>query len=314
MKALVTGGAGFIGSSLCEALLNEGHQVIAFDDLSTGSSKNIAALTGRAGFRFVRGDCRKMEEMRPVVHGSEVVFHLAARANVRLDGADPYEMFEENVTATQVLLEATRSERAKSFVFASSSTVYGEPRLLPTPEDYSPLQPISIYGATKLASESIISGYAATYGLDATILRLANIVGPRCDRGVIHDFVAGLKSDPLRLRILGDGSQRKSYLHVDDCVSAFLIASREAKGVSVLNVGSEDQAGVVEIAGVVAEAMGLHPRYEFTGGVDGGRGWKGDVKSMVLDVGRLKGLGWKPSCGSIGAVKRTLEGLGIKAS
>jgi UDP-glucose 4-epimerase len=307
LKALVTGGAGFIGSSLCEALLGEGYQVVAYDDLSTGSLPNVSALKGRAGFEFVKGDCREMGEVRPVVRGSDAIFHLAASAEVRLNRTSPQEMFEENVTATQVLLEAARSSNATSFVFASSSTVYGEPRVFPTPEDYSPLQPISIYGATKLASESMISGYGATYGLDATILRLANIVGRRCERGVIRDFVSGLKSDPARLRILGDGSQRKSYLHVDDCVSAFLLASRKAKGVSVINVGSEDQAGVVEIADAVAEEMGLHPRYEFTGGVDGGRGWKGDVKEMVLDVGKLKGLGWKPSSGSIGAVRKTLK-------
>lgn len=309
MKALVTGGAGFIGSSLCEALLGEGYRVVAFDDLSTGSLLNISSLMGSAGFEFVKGDCRKGEDVHAAMKGVDRVFHLAAIAEVRPELYPPTEVIEHNVFGTQVLLEASITSDIESFAFASSSTVYGEPTVLPTPEDYSPLEPISIYGATKLASEGIISGYVGTYGLNAVVLRLANIVGERSHRGVIHDFVTKLTSDPSKLEILGDGSQAKSYLYVEDCVRAFLAAGRGANGFEAYNVGSEDQVNVREMAAVVSKSMGLKPMLHFTGGVDGGRGWKGDVKSMLLDVHKIRRLGWKPSGNSIAAVQKTVSAM-----
>ncbi|HVP23384.1 MAG TPA: NAD-dependent epimerase/dehydratase family protein [Conexivisphaerales archaeon] len=309
MKALVTGGAGFIGSTLCQTLLELGHRVVAFDDLSTGEISNIAALMESPGFELVRGDCRRYEEVVPAARDVDIVYHLAARAEVRPEKASPREMFEENVSATQVLLEAARTGRARKVIFASSSTVYGEAVVIPTPEDYAPLNPVSVYGATKLASEAIISAYVGTYGFDAAILRLANIVGPRCSHGVVHDFVEKLMRDPSSLRILGDGRQRKSYLRVDDCARAFVVAGESCNGLQVFNVGSEDQAEVTDIALAVADAMNVQPRLEYGVGAEGGRGWKGDVRTMLLDVGRIRKLGWSPSCGSLDAVRWMARGL-----
>ncbi len=306
MKALVTGGAGFIGSSLCEALLGEGHEVVAFDNLSYGSMANLSNVQGKEGFTFVKGDCRSRADLRAPLADADMVFHLAALADVRLEKGGPAEIFDENVRATEALLEAMASSPAHLLAFASSSTVYGEPTVIPTPEDYSPLVPISIYGASKLASEALISGFVSACGLDAAVLRFANVVGGRGRRGVLPEFVSGLKSDAKRLKILGDGTQNKSYLYVDDCVKACLVASGAAKGFDVYNVGSEDQIDVLTIARIVSQAMSVTPRLEFVGGVDGGRGWKGDVKSMCLNVRKLKRLGWAPAYDSKGAILQAL--------
>ena len=190
-------------------------------------------------------------------------------------------------------------------VFASTSTVYGDAKIIPTPENYSPLEPISIYGASKLASEALIASYCHTYKKRAVILRLANIVGPRSRHGVINDFIVKLRRNPKQLEILGDGRQTKSYLHIDDCINAILKACKTAKDtVEVFNLGSDDQIEVARIAEIVSEEMNLDDvQFRFTGGVDGGRGWVGDVKSMLLDTNKLKSRGWRPRYSSEEAVK-----------
>jgi UDP-glucose 4-epimerase len=255
----------------------------------------------------LKGDVKSSNVCIRAIRGIDTVFHFAANPEVRLDKADPKACFEENVLSTQVILEATRGSSVHSFVFASSSTVYGDATFLPTPEDYSPLIPVSVYGACKLASEALIEAYAKTYGFNATIIRLANIIGPRSNHGVIPDFIRKLRDNPAVVEILGDGSQTKSYLHIDDCVSAITSAAGISKGVSIYNVGSEDQIGVVQIADIISQEMKLNPLYQFTGGVDGGRGWSGDVKNMFLDTGRIRSLGWKAKFGSVEAVRTTVR-------
>jgi UDP-glucose 4-epimerase len=235
------------------------------------------------------------------------VIHFAANPEVRLDSTDSITSFRENVVATHSVLEALVHSPAKAFVFASSSTVYGDAKVFPTPEDYAPLLPVSVYGATKLAGEALVAAYSKTYGLNAGILRLANIVGPRGRIGIVPDFIRKLKTNPGRLQILGDGTQRKSYLHVDDCVEAVLKVLPTLRGVEIYNVGSEGQTDVREIADIVCQGLKLHPHYEFTGGVDGGRGWVGDVKFMLLDTRKLRSLGWKPRRTSSEAVKKTID-------
>ncbi|MEM1551281.1 MAG: NAD-dependent epimerase/dehydratase family protein [Candidatus Bathyarchaeia archaeon] len=308
-KILVTGGAGFIGSHLVDRLCKMGKDVIVFDNLSSGTIENVRKWLGTPGFRFIRGDLLSLEEVVKSINGCDTVFHLAANPEVRVGSENPQIHYEQNVLTTFNLLEAIRKVGVvKTLVFTSSSTVYGDAETIPTPEDYAPLKPLSTYGASKLAAEALISAYANTYGFKAIIYRLANIVGLRSQHGVIYDFIKKLRENPERLEILGDGTQMKSYLHVEDCVDAILIgleASNER--VSIFNVGSEDQIVVREIADIVCAKMGLkNVQYVFTGGVDGGRGWKGDVKVMLLNIERLKSLGWRPKLNSRQAVERAV--------
>ena len=306
MKALVTGGAGFIGSSLCESLVDGGDEVVAFDNFSSGSVSNLSRLKGKRGFKVTEGDVRSRPEIRRAVSHVDMVYHFAAYPEVRLEKADPETCFEENVLATKALLEAIRGSGVHCLVFASSSTVYGDAEVRPTPEDYSPMLPISIYGACKLASEALIVAYAKTYGFDATILRFANIVGPRSNHGVVPDFIRKLRAKPNALEILGNGSQLKSYLHIDDCVSAVITVASASKGISIFNIGSGDQIDVREVADIICNAMKLRPQYRFTGGIDGGRGWQGDVMNMLLGTTKLRSLGWKPERSSAEAVRMTV--------
>jgi len=308
-KILVTGGAGFIGSHLCERLVKDGHSVIALDNLSSGSRRNLLSVKDRNGFRLAEGDCKSVSEIKTAAKDANLLFHFAANPEVRIDRSGPRVCFRENVLATEAVLEAVSHGSVKTLVFASSSTVYGDASILPTPEDYAPLLPVSIYGACKLASETLIVAHAKTYGFNAVILRLANIIGPRSGHGVVLDFITKLRSDPNELEILGDGTQAKSYLHVSDCVEAILRSVNSSEGIAIYNVGSEDQVDVTAVARLVADSMNLAPRFKITGGVSGGRGWVGDVKNMLLDVTRLKSLGWKPRFSSAGAVELTANQL-----
>ncbi|NIU39729.1 NAD-dependent epimerase/dehydratase family protein, partial [Candidatus Bathyarchaeota archaeon] len=292
-KILITGGAGFIGSHLVDRLMMGGQNVTVFDNLSNGSLKNLESWLENEHFRFIKGDLKKLGDVGEAVKGIELVFHLAANPEVRVGETDPYIHFQENLMATFNLLEAVRkSASAKTFVFFSTSTVYGEAAILPTPENYGPSIPISTYGASKLGCEALVSSYAHTFGLRALILRVANVVGSRANHGVIIDFINKLETDPRRLEILGDGTQKKSYLHIEDFIDATLrLTSRfldDEKKVDIYNVGSVDQIEVKKIAEVVAEEIGFRDvAFVFTGGVDGGRGWLGDVKIMLLSIDKL---------------------------
>ncbi len=311
-RVLVTGGAGFIGSHLVDKLMENKNHTRVFDNLSGGSPENVKRWLNNRGFEFHKGDLLSRQDTEKAVENCEAVFHLAANPEVRLSSVSPDVHFEQNVVATYNLLEAARkSGTAKSFVFTSSSTVYGEASQIPTPEDYAPLEPISVYGASKMASEALIMAYAHTYGFDAVIYRLANIIGPRSGHGVIHDFIEKLRRNPHELEVLGDGTQAKSYLYVDDCVEAMLFSyERSSRCVEVYNLGSDDRIDVNSIARIVVEEMGLRDvSFRYTGGVDGGRGWKGDIKYMLLDVDRLGSLGWKSRLNSVEAVTKTVKDM-----
>jgi len=309
-RVLVTGGAGFIGSHLVDRLVSIGSNVVVLDDLSSGSLKNLSSSLGR--IEFVKGSLLDSGLVERVVKGCDVVFHLAANPEVRVGSTSPSTHFNQNVLATFNLLEAVRRcGSVKLFVFTSSSTVYGEPSVFPTPEDYAPLKPISVYGASKLACEALISSYSFSFKFRSVIFRLANIVGSRLNHGVIYDFIRKLRVNPRVLEVLGDGSQSKSYLYVDDCIDGMLLGVEKSSGqVEIFNVGSEDKVSVVEIARIFIEALGLRDvELRFTGGVDGGRGWVGDVKQMLLDVSRLKALGWRIRFNSREAVELTAKQL-----
>ncbi|MFA4646312.1 NAD-dependent epimerase/dehydratase family protein [Pyrococcus kukulkanii] len=313
MRVLVTGGAGFIGSHLVDALMERGYEVRVLDDLSAGVLENIERWLDHERFEFIKGDMRDPGIVEEAVKDVDVVFHLAANPEVRIGSQSPELLYETNVLITYNLLQAMRDSNAKYLVFTSSSTVYGDAEKLPTPEDYAPLEPISVYGGAKLAAEAMISGYAHTFDFNALIIRLANIIGKRSNHGVIYDFINKLRRNPEELEILGDGTQRKSYLHVSDTIEGMLTIfehfRKEGKRVDFYNLGNEDWITVREIAEIVSEEMGLSPEFKFTGGVDGGRGWKGDVKLMLLDISKAKRTGWRPRLNSHEAVRRTVREL-----
>jgi UDP-glucose 4-epimerase len=308
-RVIVTGGAGFIGSHLTEELLKSNCKVTVIDDFSAGRMENIQHLKGNPSLRVVRMDLKSPRKLAEIVRKHDLIFHLAANPEVRVGETDPRMHFEENVLVTFNLLETIRQAGAeKIVVFASTSTVYGEASQIPTREDYGPLIPISTYGATKLASEALITSYVHTFNHRALILRLANVIGPRSNHGVIFDFIQKILVNSAELEILGDGTQEKSYLYITDLIGAMMhlteVFQQGGEKTAIYNVGSKDRITVEQIAKIVARETG-HPkiRLRFTGGVDGGRGWKGDVKNMQLSIQKLLGTGWKPRYSSEQAVK-----------
>ena len=303
-SALVTGGAGFIGSELCAALLKSGNRVTCLDNFSSGKMEFIAPFSGDPNFRLRCGDLLRPHDITRALSGCDIVFHFAANPDVRLGATDSRVHFEQNVLATYNLLEAVRESPARELVFASSSVVYGVPKVIPTPESYGPLHPVSHYGASKLACEGLISSYSHNFGIPSVLLRYANIIG-RNAHGITRDFKRKLDLNPHELEILGDGTQAKSYLHVSDCVAGTLLAAEKVEhGVTAFNVGSEDQLNVRKIADIVCSEMGLSGvKYRFTGG----EAWKGDVKVMLLSVAKLKKLGWKPAMNSEQAVRKAVR-------
>ncbi len=289
-----------------------GHEVTVLDNLASGRHENLARWNGNPRFHFQLGNMLDVEDVVRAVDRCEVVFHLAANPELRVGGSDTNIDFQQNILATQNLLSTLANlGKCGRIIFSSTSTVYGEPGIIPTPEDYGPLRPISLYGASKLACESLISGYAHMFGFRAVILRLPNVMGPRSGHGVVYDFVQKLRANPRELEILGDGTQTKSYIHVYDCIRAFLSVLDNTQGkVEIFNVGSEDAVTVLEIARIVAAELGLGSvEFHCNGGVDGGRGWKGDVKEMLLDTRKIRALGWKTSWNSAEAVRLVAHGL-----
>jgi len=317
---LVTGGAGFIGSHLTERLLKEGYNVTVIDNFSSGKLENIQSLVANPSLTLIKEDLKEPVQVKQVVQRSEIIFHLAANPEVRAGESDPNLHFEENILATFNLLEAIRETRkSKIIIFTSTSTVYGEASQIPTPEDYAPLIPISTYGASKLACEALITSYAHTFNNRALILRLANIIGPKSNHGVIVDLVQKIHANSKQLEVLGDGTQEKSYLHITDCIEAIMHLFNNfvenTKRVDLYNLGSHDKITVKEIARIVAEESGKsNIQFNFTGGVNGGRGWMGDVKTMQLSIKKLLKTGWKPGYTSRQAVRLSTKALVKKCS
>jgi UDP-glucose 4-epimerase len=310
-EVLVTGGAGFIGSHLVDAVMAQGKEVVVFDNLSSGSLENIIRWRSHPAFCFIKGDLLNPTDLAKLeIKSYDLIFHLAANPEVRVGSESPDIHFQQNIAATYNLLELVRKAgNHPTLVYTSTSTVYGEAAKVPTPEDYAPLKPISIYGASKLAGEALVTAYAYTYGFKAVIYRIANVVGPRSRHGVVYDFVQKLKRSRSELEILGNGTQTKSYLYVSDCIEAMLLGiEKSSEQVEIYNIGSEDQIDVKTIANIVVEEMGLKDvKFVFTGGVDGGRGWIGDVKNMHLDINKIKKQGWKPRLSSEQAIRQTVK-------
>jgi len=310
VRVLVTGAAGFIGSHLCEGLLAEGHEVTGYDNLSEGSLENLERARKSKKFAFVRGDILQESKLAEACAGAGAVYHLAADPRVKESAEKPRVSFEQNVIGTFNVLEAARKKDVKHTIFTSTSTVYGDAKVIPTPED-AHIEAISNYGASKLAGEYYIASYAHTYGIKGTALRYANIFGERAGHGVMRDFYFKLKANPDELEILGDGKQDKSYLHVSDCVSATLLAARKQKKVfDAFNVGSREKHKVDEIAKLIAEHMNLQPKFKYVGGK---RGWVGDVPLMLLSTGKIERQGWKPEVKFKEGLGRYLDWLGSSA-
>ena len=306
-SVFVTGAAGFIGSHLVDRLLSNDMRVVGFDNLSTGKLENLASAAQSSRFRFVKGDLLEAEATAQALADCELVFHLAADPEVREGAQNPAKQFEQNLQATLNLLEVIRKRSSRTkLVFASTSTIYGEATVIPTPEDYGPLLPISTYGATKLGCEGLVAAYSQLLPLHVVSFRFANVVGPRARHGVLYDFIRKLQGDPNRLEVLGDGTQTKSYLHVDDCVSAFLLALNDsfwAHTVEAYNIGSEDQTNVLRIAEIVTKAMGFDDVAIRLMAKPGERAWPGDVRVMRLDVSKIMRTGWKARRSSDEAIR-----------
>ncbi|MCU0632232.1 MAG: NAD-dependent epimerase/dehydratase family protein [Methanolinea sp.] len=307
MRCMVTGGAGFIGSHLADALVARGDDVLVIDSLRTGSEDNLRGHLSRGSIRLLRRDLLG-DGWQDSLTGIRRVYHLAADPDVRQSAVSPESQVQQNLLATWRVLEAMREAAVPEIVFTSTSTVYGDATVIPTPEEYAPLEPISVYGATKLACEALISSYCHSFGMQAWIYRFANIIGERSNHGVIWDFIHKLRQDPRNLEILGDGRQSKSYLEVSACVDAMLYAADHSdRRVNTFNIGSDDWIDVRTIADLVVEGMGLSGvTYRFTGGE---RGWVGDVPRMQLSVEKLRTLGWKPSIDSGESVKRAVSAM-----
>jgi len=307
MKCLVTGAAGFIGSNLVDRLLGEGHEVVGFDNFSTGQEEFLQHAAKCPQFRLDRNDLLDLAAVENAVAGTDIVFHLAANADVRFGTDHPRRDLEQNTIATWNVLEAMRRNGVRRIAFSSTGSVYGEAKVIPTPEDCPfPVQ-TSLYGASKLAAEGLVAAYSEGFGIQAYIFRFVSILGHRYTHGHIFDFYKQLLEHPERLNVLGDGRQRKSYLAIEDCVEAILTAVEKApERVNILNLGTDEYCQVNDSIGWICGGLGLKPELVYSGG---NRGWIGDNPFIWLDCSRMRQLGWTPRYSIREAVLRTLEYL-----
>jgi len=306
-RFLVTGCAGFIGSSLVDRLLSRGHDVVGIDNFSTGQERFLTNAVANGRFELVRGDLLDESVIRRAAAGCSMVYHLAANADVRFGTNHPRRDLEQNTIVTYNVLEGMRANGVKRIAFSSTGSVYGEAAVIPTPEDAPfPVQ-TSLYGASKLAGEGLIAAYCEGFGYQAWIFRFVSILGERYTHGHVFDFYKQLRADPTRLRVLGNGRQRKSYLHVHDCLDAIETAVLRATGkVNLFNLGVDGYCEVNDSIGWICEAMGVKPRVEYTGG---DRGWIGDNPFIFLDTARIRALGWAPKHDIAAGVKMTVNFL-----
>lgn len=309
-RVVVTGGAGFIGSHLVDRLVELSNDVVVIDNFSSGKEEFLEQSIEK--IEIVRDDLLTPSELNRTLENTDAVFHLAANPEVRIGAQDTRVHLDQNIIVTYNLLEAMKAKDVKRLAFTSTSTVYGEADKIPTPEDFGPLVPISLYASSKLACEAMIAAYCYTFGMNSVLYRFANTVGPRSTHGVTYDFVNKLRKDPNVLEILGkEPGTVKSYFYISDCIEGMITGFEDSsEKVGIYNIGSEDYIDVKTIANIVCEEMSLDDvKYHWTGGVDDGRGWIGDVKVMLLAIDRLKALGWKPEYNSADAVRETTKSL-----
>lgn len=307
LTTFVTGAAGFIGSHLVDRLLDDGDDVVGYDNLSTGMREFIVAAHRYRNFTFVEGDLLDTHALTEAMRGASRVAHLAANADVRFGLDHPRKDLEQNTIATFNVLEAMRANNIKEIIFSSTGSIYGEAKVIPTPEDAPfPVQ-TSLYGASKLASEGMITAYAEGFGVKARIFRFVSILGERYSHGHIFDFMKQLAMDPERLHILGDGKQRKSYLHVEDCIAGILIGSTATdERIQIFNLGVDEVCEVLDSVGWIANRLKFSPRLSFSGER---QGWIGDIPLIHLDTSGIQGLGWQPKRSIREAVELTVDWL-----
>src|SRR5271157_849257 len=305
MKCFVTGGAGFVGSNIVDRLLDDGHVVICFDDFSTGQKKFLEAAERRRGFELVRGSILDTQALRTASKGCDTIFHLAANADVRFGPEHPGKDLEQNTVGTFNVLEAMRENGIARIVFSSTGSVYGESPVIPTPEDAPfPVQ-TSLYGASKLAGEGLISAYCEAFGMRGWIFRFVSILGERYSHGHVFDFCKRLSQDPSTLRILGDGTQKKSYLYVKDCVEAIMAALEKCSGnVNILNLGTDEYVQVNDSVRIITSELGVSPSLSYSGG---SQGWIGDNPFILLQCERIRSLGWRPRETIADSIRKTVR-------
>ena len=306
MKAFVTGGAGFIGSHLVDKLIGKGNQVTVYDNLSSGKKEFIKQHQNNKNLEFIEADLLDLERVKKEIKNHDIVFHIAANPHVRLGEKQTDLDLKYETIATYNVLEAMRINDIKKIVFSSSSVVYGETNEPSLPENYGPLQPISLYGAGKLGSEGLITAFCGTFDFQTWIYRFANVVGTRGTHGVIVDFIEKLRKNPNELEILGDGKQQKPYLHVSDCINGIIFGfEKSTDQINLFNLGCNSNTTVTRIAEIVTEEMRLkNVKFNYTGGK---RGWKGDIPRFQLGITKINQLGWKPTYTSDEAVRKATQ-------
>jgi len=307
MKTFITGGAGYIGSHLADRLLEEGNHVTVFDNFSTGQHRFLQQANTSEKFKLIKGDLLDEDELQKAMANHDFVFHLAANADVRFGTQHPSKDLEQNTIVTHNVLEAMRSQGISKIVFSSTGSVYGEASLFPTPEEAPfPVQ-TSFYAASKLAGEGLITAYCEGFGFQSWIFRFVSILGERYTHGHVFDFYRKLKADPSRLKVLGNGKQRKSYLYIQDCIDALLLAiEKSGEKVNIFNLGVDDYCEVNDSIKWICKELGVTPVLEYSGSE---RGWIGDNPFIFLDTKRIQSLGWKPKICIRDGVLKTVEYL-----
>ncbi len=307
MRFFITGAAGFVGSTVTDRLLSDGHEVVGFDNFSTGRKEFLASALGSDRFRLVRGDLLEPGSLIEGLSGSDVVFHLAANADVRFGTEHPRRDFEQNVLGTLNVLEAMREAGVRRIAFSSTGSVYGEASIFPTPEDVPIPVQTSLYGASKMAAEAFIEAYCEGFEFQAYIFRFVSLLGARYTHGHVVDFFKQLSEHPDRLEVLGDGKQRKSYLAVDDCIAGMLLCMERAnEKVNVFNLGTDEYCKVDDSIGWICETLGVNPKIVYSGG---DRGWVGDNPFIFLDCSRARALEWTPKLSIREGIRQTIDYL-----
>ncbi|MEO6771850.1 MAG: NAD-dependent epimerase/dehydratase family protein [Kofleriaceae bacterium] len=307
MRAFITGAAGFIGSSMADRLLQTGHEVVGYDNMSTGQERFLEVARPCASFELVQGDILDAAAVTAAMHGCDFVFHFAANADVRFGTDHPSRDLEQNTIGTFRVLDAMRVNGVHKIAFSSTGSVYGQAKVLPTPEDAPfPIQ-TSLYGAAKSAGEGLIAAFCEGFGFQSWMFRFVSILGERYSHGHVYDFYKQLLADPTRLHILGNGRQRKSYLYVQDCVTAMLTAVDQARDkVNILNLGTDEYVEVNDSVAYLCEALGITPERTYSGGE---RGWIGDNPFILLDCSKMRSLGWAPTLSIRDGLAKTLAYL-----
>jgi UDP-glucose 4-epimerase len=305
LRIFVTGAAGFIGSNMVDRLLAAGHTVVGFDNFSTGQRRFLENALAHPQFNLVQGDLLERNALSKAMAGADLVIHFAANADVRFGTDHPRRDLDQNTVATWNVLEAMREQGCNRIVFSSTGSIYGEPEIFPTPETCAfPVQ-TSLYGASKLAAEGLIQAYCEGYGIQGYIFRFVSILGERYSHGHVFDFYKQLAEHPDHLHVLGNGHQRKSYLYVQDCIDAILMALDKAKSkVNIFNLGTDEYCEVNNSIGWICEYLGLSPELTYSGGE---RGWVGDSPFILLDCSRIRALGWRPRLTIKEAVVATIK-------